>query len=100
MPNGYDKPWVRQLAGKLGYTLVNWTYGSDWSKTPEDRMTAEYLKAVKPGAILLMHDGGGKVREKDLRIVEAVLAEAKKKGLKPVRLDELLGIADDAGKPH
>jgi peptidoglycan/xylan/chitin deacetylase (PgdA/CDA1 family) len=92
MPNGYDKPWVRALAGKLGYSLVNWTYGSDWTKTPEEKMTAEYLKAVKPGAILLMHDGGGKVREKDLRMVEAVLAEAQRKGLKAVRLDELLGI--------
>jgi peptidoglycan/xylan/chitin deacetylase (PgdA/CDA1 family) len=93
MPNGYDKPWERQLAGKLGYTVVNWTYGSDWTKTPEDKMTAEYVKAVRPGAILLMHDGGGKVREKDLRLVEAVLDAAAKKGLKAVRLDELLGIA-------
>ena len=92
MPNGYDKPWVRQVAGRLGYTLVNWTYGSDWTKTPEQKMTADYLKAVQPGAILLMHDGGGKVRQKDLRIVEAVLNEAARKGLKPVRLDDLLGI--------
>ena len=92
MPNGYDKPWVRQEAGKLGYTLVNWTYGSDWTKTPEEKMTAEYLKAVKPGAILLLHDGGGKVKEKNLRIVGRILDEAAKKGLKPVRLDELLGI--------
>lgn len=96
MPNGYSKPWVRQLAGELGYTLVNWTYGSDWTRTPEDKMTAEYVKAVKPGAILLMHDGGGKAREKDLRIVEAVLAQAQKKGLKAVRLDELLEIQQPA----
>jgi len=92
MPNGYDKPWVRAAAGRLGYTIVNWTYGSDWVKMPEDRMTAAYVKAVEPGAILLMHDGGGKVKEKNLRILEAILAEAKKKGLKPVRLDELLGL--------
>jgi hypothetical protein len=39
-----------------------------------------------------MHDGGGKVREKDLRIVERILDEAARKGLKPVRLDELLGL--------
>ncbi len=91
MPNGYDKPWVRKVAGSLGYAIVNWTYGSDWTKLSEEKMTAEYLKAVKPGAILLMHDGGGKVKEKNLRITEAVLQEAKKKGLKPVRLDELLG---------
>lgn len=95
MPNGYDKPWVRQVAGKLGYTLVNWTYGSDWTRLSEEKMTAEYLKAVKPGAILLMHDGGGKGKEKNLRITEAVLREAGKKGLKPVRLDDLLGIRTD-----
>jgi peptidoglycan/xylan/chitin deacetylase (PgdA/CDA1 family) len=92
MPNGYDKPWVRQEAGKLGYTLVNWTYGSDWTKLSEEKMTAEYLKAVKPGAILLLHDGGGKVKEKNLRIVAAILAEAARKGLKPVRLDDLLNL--------
>lgn len=92
MPNGYDKPWVRELAGKQGYTLVNWTFGEDWTKKPEETMTADYLKALKPGAIFLLHDGGGKVKEKNLRIVEKLLAEAQKKGLKPVRLDELLGL--------
>lgn len=92
MPNGYDRPWVKQVAAELGYTLVNWTYGSDWTALSEDKMTAEYLKALKPGAILLLHDGGGKAKERNLRIVEAVLAEAKKKGLMPVRLDDLLGI--------
>jgi len=98
MPNGYDKPWVRQVAGRLGYALVNWTYGSDWLKTPEEKMTAEYLKAVKPGAILLLHDGGGKVKEKNLRIVSAILDEAAKKGLKPVRLDELLNLGEPGKK--
>ena len=98
MPNGYDKPWVRRVAGRLGYALVNWTYGSDWTKLSEEKMTAQYLEAVKPGAILLLHDGGGKVKEKNLRIVEAILAEAAKKGLKPVRLDELLSLTVPAGK--
>ena len=98
MPNGYDKPWVRQVAGKLGYTLVNWTYGSDWTRLSGEKMTAEYLRAVKPGAILLMHDGGGKVKEKNLRLTEAILQEAKKKGLKAVRLDDLLGIRTEAAK--
>jgi len=99
MPNGYDKPWVRALTGKLGYTLVNWTYGSDWTKVPEEKMTAEYLKAVQPGAILLLHDGGGKGKEKNLRLVERILDEAARKGLKPVRLDELLGLGAAPAAP-
>lgn len=98
MPNGYDKPWVREVARRLGYTIVNWTYGSDWTRLSEEKMTAEYLKAVKPGAILLLHDGGGNVKERNLRITEAILQEAKKKGLKPVRLDELLNLYDPGKK--
>ncbi len=89
MPNGYTAPWVRQAASRLGYTMVNWSYGSDWGKAPEARMTAEYVKAVKAGAVLLLHDGGGKNREKTLRITEAVLNEADRLGLQAVRLDEL-----------
>ena len=92
MPNGYNRAWVSKVAAKNGYTLVNWTYGSDWNKISEEKMTAEYLENLKPGAIFLLHDGGGKVKEKNLRIVEKLLTAARKKGLKAVRLDELLGM--------
>ncbi|HCC49229.1 MAG TPA: hypothetical protein DEQ38_14095 [Elusimicrobia bacterium] len=92
MPNGYDRPWVRETARRLGYTLVNWTYGSDWVRQSDDKMAAEYLKALKPGAILLMHDGGGKNKGKNLKVTEALLDEAARRGLKPVRLDALLGL--------
>jgi peptidoglycan/xylan/chitin deacetylase (PgdA/CDA1 family) len=92
MPNGYDRDWVRKVAARKGYILVNWTYGSDWTGLGEDKMTAEYLKNLRPGAILLMHDGGGKNRKKTLRITEQILLEAGKKGLKEVPLDTLLNI--------
>lgn len=89
MPNGYSRPWVKETLKKLGYESINWSYGSDWTKLPEDRMIAEYRKAVRPGNILLLHDGGGKSRERTLRITAAVLDEAAKQGLEAVRLDEL-----------
>jgi hypothetical protein len=76
---------------------VNWTYGSDWTRLPEPEMTAAYLNHLKPGVILLMHDGGGKSRAKTLRITEALLKEAAVKGLKPVTLDVLLDIGPEAG---
>lgn len=90
MPNGYTAPWVREAAKRLGYVTANWSYGSDWTKASEEKMTAEYVKAVKAGAVLLLHDGGGKNREKTLRITAAVLDEAARLGLEPVRLDVLL----------
>lgn len=89
MPNGYDRPWVREAAKKLGYRAVNWSYGSDWTKTPEDKMTGEYLRATRAGAVLLLHDGGGRNREKTLRITAAILEEAQRQGLEAVRLDQL-----------
>jgi peptidoglycan/xylan/chitin deacetylase (PgdA/CDA1 family) len=99
MPNGYDRKWVRKVAAEKGYILVNWSYGSDWTGLSEDAMTAGYLKNVRPGAILLLHDGGGKSREKTLRITEKALQEAARKGLKAVALDELLGIGLSGDKP-
>lgn len=90
MPNGYDRPWVREAAKKLGYRAVNWSYGSDWTKTPEEKMTEEYRKATRAGSVLLLHDGGGRNREKTLRITAAVLDEAQRLGLESVRLDALL----------
>ncbi len=92
MPNGYSRDWVRKAARENGYVLVNWTYGSDWTKLSDEEMLAGYLKELRPGAILLFHDGGGKVRERTLRLTEAVLAEAEKRGLRAVTLDELLGL--------
>ena len=94
MPNGYDRDWVRKVAARKGYIMVNWTYGSDWTKIPEAKMAAEYLRNLKPGVIFLMHDGGGKNREKTLRITEQILKEAARKGLRPVALDVLLGIKE------
>lgn len=94
MPNGYDRDWVRKVAAGKGYILVNWTYGSDWTSMPEEKMTGEYLRNLKPGVILLLHDGGGKTREKTLRITEQLLKEAARKGLRPVTLDVLLEITN------
>ncbi|MHB0997110.1 MAG: polysaccharide deacetylase family protein [Elusimicrobiales bacterium] len=94
MPNGYTAPWVREAARKLGYTTANWTYGSDWTKVSEEKMTAEYVKSVRAGKVLLLHDGGGKNREKTLRITAAILDEAARLGLEPARLDVLLAGPD------
>jgi peptidoglycan/xylan/chitin deacetylase (PgdA/CDA1 family) len=89
MPNGYDRPWVREAAKKLGYRAVNWSYGSDWTKTSEERMTEEYRKATRAGGVLLLHDGGGRSRERTLRLTAAILDEARRLGLQAVRLDVL-----------
>lgn len=92
MPNGIDRPWVRAAAKEAGVTLVNWTYGADWNSGSASTLLPGYLGALRPGAILLMHDGGSH-RAKTLTIAEAVIKAAREKGLEMVTVSELLKVA-------
>ena len=94
MPHGVDRPWVKDAARESGFILANWTFGQDWLTSPEPALEKGYLKALKPGAIFLLHDGGNK-REKSLQITEALIKEAQSKGYEIVPLSDLLGIKDN-----
>ena len=89
MPHGYVRDWVKEIAKQEKLILVNWTYGSDWTNLSREEMLKGYLSRLRPGAILLFHDGKGD-RSKTLWVLSRVLEEMKKKNLKPVRLDQLL----------
>lgn len=89
MPHGVDKPWIKEVAKDAGVVLVNWTYGADWTKEPQDKLIKEYVAALKPGAIILLHDGNPH-REKSLAITEAILQAAQERGYRIVPLGKLL----------
>ena len=87
----YDKAfgWQLMTMPEMGYTLVNWTYGADWNKGTAQELLPGYLKAIRPGAILLFHDGG-KERSKSLAMAEAVIQSARQRGFEIVTVGELL----------
>lgn len=91
MPFGYAKPWVKEEARKRGYILVNWTYGADWGKQPQEELAAGYIKRIKPGAIFLMHDGWKK-EERTAYAAEALIKELNARGYSIVTVSELLGL--------
>ena len=91
MPHGIDGPWVREAAKQAGFIVVNWTYGSDWASSPIVQQVPGYIRAIRPGAIILLHDGWPK-SQKSLEITEAVIKAAKEKGYEMVTVGELLGI--------
>lgn len=91
MPHGIDRPWIKEAAKKAGFILVNWTYGSDWVKMPEEEQTKQYVNSIKPGAIFLFHDGSSH-REKSLRMTEAVIRSAQAQGYEIVTVGDLLGV--------
>jgi peptidoglycan-N-acetylglucosamine deacetylase len=91
MPHGIDAPWVRETGHEAGLVLVNWTYGADWTYASPGDLIKSYTNAIRPGAILLLHDGGVK-REKTIAITEAVIKAAREKGYSIVPVGQLLGI--------
>jgi peptidoglycan/xylan/chitin deacetylase (PgdA/CDA1 family) len=98
MPYGVTKQWVLDFARHHQHVVVNWTYGSDWESRPKEELLKEYLSHLNPGSILLMHDGGSK-RDTTVWLVHRILAEAQKRHLRPVRVDELLGLEQQPQEP-
>lgn len=91
MPHGIDRPWINVAAKRAGHILVNWTFGMDWSRKSAEELSREYVDAIRPGAILLFHDGGRR-RERTIAAAEAVIIAAKRAGYEIVPAGRLLGL--------
>jgi peptidoglycan/xylan/chitin deacetylase (PgdA/CDA1 family) len=87
LPWGALAPYSRALAAKLGLTLVGWTVDThDWRGDAAEEM----LEAVvlKPGAIVLMHDGVGPGARRDdcaqtARLVGPLVERIRARGWEP-----------------
>ena len=60
-PHGYRNPFVTRATRRLGYTVFGWTFGV-WDSDP--RVSAVEIRRrvarkLRPGAIILLHDGDG-----------------------------------------
>jgi len=89
MPYGIDRPWVKQAAREAGCTLINWTYGADWNTGSAAQLLPGYLSAIRPGAILLFHDGR-KDAATSLALTAAVIRAAEERGYEIVTVSQLL----------
>ena len=59
-PHGFRNPVVVRVARRLGYRVVGWTKGVFDTALPGADVIAERSrKALRPGAILLLHDADG-----------------------------------------
>jgi peptidoglycan/xylan/chitin deacetylase (PgdA/CDA1 family) len=89
MPHGYCAPWSRDVARVTGHVMTNWTRGYDWLGLSVQETSQKYAEAVKPGAILLFHDGGGD-RTKTIAALEAALDAIAKAGYEAVSVGDLI----------
>ncbi|CAN5587022.1 chitooligosaccharide deacetylase NodB [soil metagenome] len=59
-PHGFRNPWVTPIASSLGQRTIGWSLGVWDSALPgADEIVRRTLDGMRPGSILLLHDGDG-----------------------------------------
>jgi peptidoglycan/xylan/chitin deacetylase (PgdA/CDA1 family) len=95
-PHGQRTPFMRRVAGDRGVRLVMWDVSaSDWTTTDARLVARRVLAAVRPGSIIDLHDGldGNTTVDRSVvvRALPMILDGLRARGLRPVRLDQLIG---------
>ena len=59
-PHGFKSPGVLWAVHKAGFRLAGWSAdGRDYRETDPERVARNVLDALRPGAVILLHDGPG-----------------------------------------
>jgi peptidoglycan/xylan/chitin deacetylase (PgdA/CDA1 family) len=59
-PGGSLSPAVIGIANRAGMTVLGWSIDPrDWRAKSPDAVLGYLLAGIRPGAIILLHDGGG-----------------------------------------
>jgi peptidoglycan/xylan/chitin deacetylase (PgdA/CDA1 family) len=89
-PYGESSRAVNSLSRQLGLLPITWSIDSkDWTRPGVKSIVATVLRGAVPGAIILMHDGGGD-RSETLKALPLILKGLAKKHLISVTLPRLL----------
>ncbi|TDB69801.1 polysaccharide deacetylase family protein [Micromonospora sp. KC721] len=85
-PGGRWTPEVVAVAKQLGMRSLHWSVDpQDWAKPKAPVLEKRVLGGVRPGAIVLMHDGGGD-RSRTLAACPRVIADLNRRfGIAPPR---------------
>lgn len=95
-PHGQRTPFMRWAADDRGVRLVMWDVSaSDWTTTDARLVARRVLASVRSGSIIDLHDGLDGHPEVDrsvvVRALPLILHGLRARGLRPVRLDRLIG---------
>ncbi|MBH8578212.1 polysaccharide deacetylase family protein [Nostocaceae cyanobacterium CENA369] len=91
-PGGFLHNGLADYAENQKYAVMMWSEmsGDAERRSPQvPGMIANVLKSAKPGAIVLMHDGGGN-RSRTVKALPAIIDGLKAQGYKFVTIPELL----------
>jgi peptidoglycan/xylan/chitin deacetylase (PgdA/CDA1 family) len=89
-PSGWMRPSQRALAAAHGYvTVLGSAYPYDPYRPPVAYMRWVVAKNLRPGAIVVLHDGGRR-RERTVEAVAGIVSDGRARGLRWVTVSELL----------
>lgn len=88
-PGGSMTPSVGREVSRYGMRVAMWTVDpQDWRRPPVGIIVQRVIAETKPGAVILLHDGGGE-RANTVEALGPIIRELKKQGYTFVTLDEL-----------
>ncbi|MEO7720159.1 MAG: polysaccharide deacetylase family protein [Capsulimonas sp.] len=86
-PYGFKSPILLTAARKLGIKLVMWSLDpADYERTDPNKIAAAVLSRIKPGDIILLHDGAGRTATADA--LPAILSCLQDRGFQFVGLSD------------
>lgn len=90
-PRGRLGSRAAEVLGSTRCKVVLWTVSADHheARTPQE-MAARVLKRIRPGAIVLLHDGSTPARWKDVVATSILIEALQERGYKLVTVPELL----------
>lgn len=90
-PRGLVDGSVFQIAEDEGYKTTLWTVCADHHDAPTPELMAKrVLDHIRPGAIILVHDGRLNSRWKDVKATPLIIDELTRRGYRFVTLPELM----------
>jgi peptidoglycan/xylan/chitin deacetylase (PgdA/CDA1 family) len=93
-PHGVRSPWLVGVARRYGYEVCGWDGRVfDTAAPGVEKIVARVQRLLRPGAVVLLHDGDGSgraaSREETLAALGPILDELHRRGLRSVPLSEL-----------
>jgi len=89
-PYGAESPVLKAVAEAKGYRVVRWNIDTrDWEAANPDDIVNHAVSAAFPGAIVLMHDGGGN-RTNTVMALPKIIQALRERGYTFVTLDQLV----------
>ncbi len=92
-PRGLIDGSVFTIASEEGYTTVLWSICADHHDAPTPVLMAKrVLDNIRPGGIILLHDGETGIRWKDVAATPLIIKELQERGYRFVTVPELLKV--------